>query len=113
MKGEKVGTLFLLNSEPSACGSSEESPVKTSQIMVSDNKHTEEIAANAREGGRQLQALCSAERAVILEQIASSIHSKQADILAANDLDVRTAEAAGLTGLSPRKLSQPNQPVQE
>ena len=50
---------------------------------------------SAREGGRVLQCLQPSERAAIIERLADSLLDHEADILAANKLDLEAARSAG------------------
>ena len=117
MNGEKTGTLFLLNGS-AGCASPIKSSSSGSDLTATDSSSAsgapttpqqsqtqaqpqqqdkaETMAAAARAASRQLQALSSAQRCAILEAIAAALGARQADILAANALDVAAATATGL-----------------
>ncbi|XP_050395440.1 delta-1-pyrroline-5-carboxylate synthase isoform X1 [Patella vulgata] len=77
-QGKKVGTFFT--SQPSTG-----TPVEVQALQ-------------AREGGRLLQALSGKERAAIVHRLADLLIERKIDILTANQQDVSSAYAAGLTG---------------
>ena len=75
VEGKKCGTFF--------------SPTKESGTPV------EVQALNARDGGRQLQALKPEQRADIINAIATQLSERQHDILNANKKDLDEARATG------------------
>lgn len=92
ISGKRVGTFFTDH--------------KNSSIPV------ENMADNARKGGRILQSLSNDERADIVNRIANLLDTRQNDIIRANKLDIKEAEASGLEkpllsrlSLTPSKLT--------
>ena len=71
------------------------------------------MAIRARAASRKLQSLSTAERVAIMNRIADSLESHEAEIMAANALDVEKA-SSGKVGdallqrlvLKPNKISQ-------
>lgn len=93
MRGEKVGTLFLHNTDGAALD-----PAAASTILAdSKDDHIQGIAKSARDGGRQLQALSSQERSAILETLAEMLSARSTDILAANEMDLEIAKASKIS----------------
>ena len=86
MRGEKAGTMFLHN-EPAV-----EEEEGAARKHAPNDSSSAIVAAQAREGGRQLQQLTSAERAGILLAIASAIAAQKEAILAANERDIAAAK---------------------
>jgi delta-1-pyrroline-5-carboxylate synthetase len=109
MRGDKVGTLFLHH----AGGSSTDPPVGSCPASdAHESDHVEAIAKGARDGGRQLQAISSLERAAILESLASLLSERAEDILAANEADLEAAKTSKISlqmlkrlKLTPEKIS--------
>lgn len=93
MRGEKVGTLFLLNegAPPSSASSPSTSPVDSSSAADVLSR-VEDIAAAARTGGRVLQAASSVQRTKILMAIAAALQDRRDEILRVNELDIAIAE---------------------
>lgn len=77
MSGKQIGTFFT--------------------NAVTENQPIESIAANARKGSRQLQSLSPGERSDVLIGLADLLQSRKQDIMAANSLDMASAEASGLS----------------
>merc|ERR1719471_718188 len=78
MAGNAVGTMFT--------------PLQISGTSV------EVLAKNARTGSRRLCGLEPTERADIIRHLASSLLTNDAEIMEANDKDLRAAKARGVTG---------------
>ena len=58
----------------------------------------EVLAKNARSGSRRLCGLEAEARADIIRHLASSLLASEAEIMEANDRDLRAAKARGVTG---------------
>ena len=58
----------------------------------------EVLAKNSRGGSRRLCGLEPGERADIIRHLASSLLASEAEIMEANDRDLRAAKARGVTG---------------
>ena len=56
------------------------------------------LAKNSRGGSRRLCGLEPGERADIIRHLASSLLASEAEIMEANDRDLRAAKARGVTG---------------
>ena len=101
VNGKQTGTLFLASNEEdkavdSLAASQDTSPSSSSTLEASSA--IEDIARRAREAGRQLAALTSKEREVILRAIADALSHKEEEILAANAVDIQNAVANKLDG---------------
>lgn len=99
LAGEPVGTAFFRNTSP------EEATIKDSFGAVvgagdangsSADQPMEQAALEARRGGRVLQALDQGVRTQILECLAELLEQREKEVLAANDEDIKAAEASGV-----------------
>ncbi|CAM9237519.1 unnamed protein product, partial [Chrysoparadoxa australica] len=97
MCGELVGTHFCKNAKVMREGADLREAAVDSVLVKQ--------AQAARDGGRALCALSSAQRSDILKHVASSISAHTADILHANERDLQEAKTSGLAGPLLKRLA--------
>lgn len=71
-------------------------PASTSASGGTDQVNVRELGQRAREAARTLRSLPTERRSAALRSIASELRRHEAEILAANAVDVQAAEAGGL-----------------
>ena len=98
MRGEATGTMFLSKEVDDNIEESERNQLNNG------TQNAEDIAREARIGGRALQRLTYDGRSAILLKLASLLETRESEILKINSLDVGIAEKNGLTGASLKRL---------
>jgi delta-1-pyrroline-5-carboxylate synthetase len=107
MEGERTGTLFLqhhdlpdsaVTSRSDCAGVSPPMSVGISSTSETGPCSLESLAVGARDGSRQLNSASKHVRNRILFVLAEKLTANCSAILAANDIDMKNAAVAGVTG---------------